>query len=117
MSRQAEYQKRMRDQGRCQICGKPEFVRGYCELHHEQRMARLRERSGAGGTLKTCSHCGQEGHNRRGCPVRRLEEQRGVLPAAARLVAGRVAARTSDSTTRMRAVSDRPPDTKVGTDS
>lgn len=78
MTRQAEYQKRMREQCRCQICGKPEFVKGYCEVHQEQRMARLRSKNGAGGALKTCSHCQQEGHNRRGCPVRRLEESRGV---------------------------------------
>jgi hypothetical protein len=61
----------MRAEGRCQVCGKPQIVAGYCEVHRDQRLARLRAQ-GKGG--KSCSYCGGAGHNRRSCPTKRRDD-------------------------------------------
>ena len=65
----------MRQEGRCQICGAEQFVRGYCEKHHDLRLTRLRERSLAKGRRKTCSFCNKEGHNIRGCPSKKSHDR------------------------------------------
>jgi len=66
-SRQREYQKEMVAQGRCEVCGQAEYVKGYCLRHYEARMARLHERRGEAKQKQTCAVCGQPGHNRRTC--------------------------------------------------
>jgi hypothetical protein len=66
-SRQREYQKEMQRQGRCQICGKPEVVKGYCGEHREKRLRRLQEQRGEAKQDQTCTYCGDPGHNRRTC--------------------------------------------------
>jgi len=70
MSRQREYQRKMRAQHRCIICGGPEHVSCYCEKHYKLRMEKIRARSEVQGTPKTCSLCSGEGHNKRTCPER-----------------------------------------------
>ena len=60
----------MRQQKRCIICGDPEYVPCYCQKHYEARMDKIRERSEAQGTLKSCGMCGGQGHNMRTCPDR-----------------------------------------------
>lgn len=74
-SRQREYQKKMAAEGRCQICGQAEYVKGYCLRHYRARMARLREDRGEVKQEQTCSFCGEQGHNRRTCPERREMEK------------------------------------------
>lgn len=74
-SRQAEWQRRMREEGRCQVCGKEQYVKAYCKKHHDLRQQRAREKSESKGTPKQCSYCHVVGHNRRGCPIRKKDEK------------------------------------------
>lgn len=46
---------------------------------NEARAARSRTQA---GRLKTCSHCGQEGHNRRGCPLLQPNTSQAATQAA-----------------------------------
>lgn len=39
-SRQREWQIRMREEGRCTVCGEDDYRRGYCERHYEIKMTR-----------------------------------------------------------------------------
>lgn len=77
-SRQAEWQKRMRAENRCSVCGGAEYVKGYCLEHYEKRMRRLKDQieTETQQPMKEqkCSYCSQRGHNRRGCPVRKVAE-------------------------------------------
>ena len=68
MSRQREYQRKMRAAHRCIICGDAEVVACYCQRHYDKRMAKIRGRSEVQGSPKTCSICEGEGHNKRTCP-------------------------------------------------
>lgn len=43
-SRQAAYQARMRAEGRCTICGKPEETSGRCSEHYAAELQRRRDR-------------------------------------------------------------------------
>lgn len=65
-SRQMEWSKRQRAEGRCGICGEAEFTRGYCYRHYERRQQRYYERK-QDAVPKTCSRCGEQGHNKRTC--------------------------------------------------
>lgn len=67
-SRQREWQQRMREEGRCIICGDEAVVACYCERHRAQRMRKIRERRGDDYQPQTCSICGKTGHNMRTCP-------------------------------------------------
>ena len=73
-SRQAEWQRKMRATNRCQVCGQEAYVEAYCQKHHELRVEKLRVKSEAQGTKKQCSYCHVVGHNKRGCPTRKLDE-------------------------------------------
>lgn len=77
MSRQADWQRQKRAEGKCAVCGEAEWTAGYCQRHHEARIARVRERRGS-TVLRECTYCGKEGHNRRGCGARRLDEEAGI---------------------------------------
>jgi len=84
MSRQRDYQRKMRLQSKCIICGKPEHVPCYCKTHYEARMEKIRSKSEAQGTLKSCSVCNEEGHNKRTCASRprRRKAKVKVTPSA-----------------------------------
>jgi hypothetical protein len=78
-SRQREYQLRRQREGRCSVCGKEAVVVGYCQLHKEQRLARLREQRNAENPKNTtCTVCGNTGHNRRTCPRAEPRVEEGV---------------------------------------
>ena len=72
----------MRSQKKCIVCGKQEYVACYCKVHYQSRMAKIRENSEAQGTLKTCSLCAGEGHNKRTCPDR-PRRTAGAYPSSA----------------------------------
>lgn len=73
-SRQRRYQKEMVQAGRCEVCGQAEYVKGYCQRHHEARTARRHERRGEIKQEQTCSLCGEQGHNKRTCPEKEAQE-------------------------------------------
>lgn len=64
-SRQREWQLRMEMRGLCILCGQPVAHNIYCQTHYEAR----RKRRHVAHSTKRCGHCGEAGHNIRGCSL------------------------------------------------